>query len=211
VKDAAMSAARAKKPKTKRPKARRAGKSAARKKWAQKIAKPKRAAPKPRAPESDRPFRFTAADIVKVLFAGNKKPENFRVDDMAEAALVTQDGPTRHYFQYRLVSNDRQQPDGSERCFWFFDPKPVGTAGWIAPVLWRPVDDRTVDGQSAVGSHSGNFSTRSVTSYDGSGACHVVKLNDTPTYRMRLDFNGKREFCESLAVAIGKDDILTVS
>jgi hypothetical protein len=39
----------------------------------------------------------------------------------------------------------------------------------------------------------------------------VVKLNDKPSYRMRLDLNGQREFCESLPVAIGKNDVLSVS
>ena len=57
---------------------------------------------------------------------------------------------------------------------------------------------------------SGNFSTRSVTSYDGSArACG--RLDGKPTYRMRLDLNGKREFCESLPVTIGKGDMPVVS
>ncbi len=57
----------------------------------------------------------------------------------------------------------------------------------------------------------GNFSTRSVTSYDGSGARHVVKLGGTPAYRMRLDLNGKREVCDSVAVTVGKNDVLSVA
>ena len=50
-----------------------------------------------------------------------------------------------------------------------------------------------------------------MTSYDGSGSLHVVKLNNKSRYRMRLDLNGQREFCESLPVAIGKGDVLSVS
>jgi hypothetical protein len=205
---------------TKKPKAGRSkGKSAklgGTKKRSAKIAKtkrtgPKRAGSKAAAPQSARAFRFTAADTVQIRFAGEKKPEAFRVDDMAEVSLNARDGQTRLYYQFRLVSNDRQQPDRSERYFWLFDPKPVGAPDPIAPVLWRTAGDPTVDGHDAVPSHSGNFSTRSVTSYDGSGACHVVKLDGKSTYRMRFDFNGKREFCDSLTVAVGKGDVLSVA
>jgi hypothetical protein len=168
----------------------------------------KRPAKKSAAPASARPFRYTAAQIVQLRFKGDKKPESFRVDDMAEASLATLDGQTKLYFQYRLVSNDRQNQDGSDRIFWLFDPKPVGAADTIVPSLWQPVSERPMDGHSVVASHSGNFSTRSVTGYDGSGACHVVKLGDG--YRMRFDFNGKREFCESIPMAVGKGDVLSV-
>lgn len=176
-----------------------------------KSATAKRVAAKRAGPASPRPFRFTAAQTVQIRFEGKKKPENFRVDDMAEAAIATLDGQTKLYFQYKIISNDKKHPDGSDRCFWFFDPKPVGAADPIAPSLWRPVGEQAVDGHKLVASHSGNFSTRSVTGYDGSGACHVVKLDDTPSYLMRFDFNGKRECCERLRVAIGKGDVLLVS
>ena len=66
--------------------------------------------------------------------------------DMAEAALVTLDGEAKHYFQYRLLSSDQKQPDGSDRVFWFFDPKPVGTADPIGPSLWQPVSELPMDG-----------------------------------------------------------------
>jgi hypothetical protein len=162
-------------------------------------------------PDAARPFRFTAAQTVQIRFAGAKKPEAFRVDDMVEATMVTLDGETKLYFQYRLISNDKRNQDGSDRCFWFLDPKPVGVAGAMAPSLWQPASEQTLHGYDAVGAYSGNFSTKSVTSYDGSGSLHVVKLNDKPRYRMRLDLNGQREFCESLPVTIGKGDVLSVS
>jgi hypothetical protein len=162
-------------------------------------------------PDAARPFRFTAAQTVQIRFAGEKKPEAFRVDDMVEATILTLDGEIKLYFQYRLISNDKKNQDGSDRCFWFLDPKPVGVAGSMAPSLWQPASERTLDGYDVVNAYSGNFSTKSVTSYDGSGSLHVVKLNNKPLYRMRLDLNGKREFCESLPIAIGKGDVLFVS
>ena len=175
------------------------------------VAEKKKVQARSAVPVIAKPFRFTAAQIVQMRFAGDKKPENFRVDDMAEATLATLDGQTKLYFQYRLISNDKKYPDGSDRCFWFFDPKPVGLPDPIAPTLWRPVNEQPVDSHDVVGSSSGNFSTRSVTGYDGSGSCHVVKLDDTPAYRMRFDFNGKRDFCESLRMTVGKGDLLSVS
>ena len=187
-----MSAAKVKKSKAKKP---------------EKKFKRGKAAPAPTA----RPFRFTAAQIVQIHFKGDKKPEKFRVDDMAEATIAALDGHTRLYFQYRLISNDKKGRDGSDRCFWFLDPKPVGTADPIDPSLWEPVNEESVDDHDLVTSGSGPFSTRSVTSYDGSGVRHVVKLDDKPSYRMRLDFNGKREFCESLRIVIRKGDVLSVS
>lgn len=68
-----------------------------------------------------------------------------------------------------------------------------------------------MDGHEVVAACSGNFSTRSVTSYDGSGSRHVVQLGGKPIYRMRLDLNGKREFCESVEVTVGKNDVLIVA
>jgi hypothetical protein len=211
-----MSAAKTKKAKAKRAPAKKAKsvtKSAKVRK--PKSAKPKTAAKRPKpqgaAPQAARPFRFTAADTVQVRFPGDKKPESFRVDDMVEATLAALDGQTRLYYQYRLVSNDKTGSDGGERSFWFFDPKPVGLSDPIGPSLWQPTSEHTVDGLEVVGVCSGNFSTRSVTSYDGSGARHVVKLGDKPTRRMRLDLNGKREFCDSLTVTVGKNDVLTVA
>jgi hypothetical protein len=161
--------------------------------------------------DATRPFRFTAAQTVQIRFTGEKKSEAFRVDDMVEATIATLDGETKLYFQYRLISNDKKNQDGSDRCFWLLDPKPVGVAGAMAPSLWQPASDQTLDGYDVVDAYSGNFSTKSVTSYDGSGSLHVVKLNDKPRYRMRLDLNGHREFCESLPVMIGKGDVLSVS
>lgn len=210
-----MSAAKSKKAKAKRAtakpakakhaKAKSAKAKSAKAKPTAKAAKAKRA-----APPATRPFRFTAADAVQIRFRGEKQPENFRVDDMVEATIATLDGQTKLYFQYRLVSNDRTGPDGTERHFWFFDPKPVGLADPIGPSLWQWTSDETLDGYDVVNACSGNFSTRSVTSYDGSGSRHVVKLGDKPVYRMRLDLNGKREFCESVAIRIGKNDVLSV-
>ena len=133
------------------------------------------------------------------------------MDDMVEATIVTLDGETKLYFQYRLISNDKKNQDGSDRCFWFLDPKPVGLAGSMVPSLWQPASEQTLEGHDVVDAYSGNFSTKSVTSYDGSGSLHVVKLNNKSRYRMRLDLNGQREFCESLPVAIGKGDVLSVS
>jgi hypothetical protein len=211
-----MSAAKTKKAKAKRATAKKAKsvtKSAKVRK--PKSAKPKTAAKRPKpqgaAPQAARPFRFTAADTVQVRFPGDKKPESFRVDDMVEATLAALDGQTRLYYQYRLVSNDKTGSDGGERSFWFFDPKPVGLSDPIGPSLWQPTSEHTVDGLEVVGACSGNFSTRSVTSYDGSGARHVVKLGGKPSQRIRLDLNGKREFCDSLAVTVGKNDVLTVA
>jgi hypothetical protein len=165
---------------------------------------PRRALTKTGGSHDGRPFRFTAADIVKIQFAAQKKPEGFRVDDMVEATLAAQDGQTRIYFQYRLVGT------ASERVLWFFDPKPVGVNDPIGPGLWQPASEQNLDGFEQVAAGSGNFSTKSVTSYDGSGSRHVVKVDDKPTYRMQLDLNGKREFCESLPLTIRKGDMLTV-
>jgi hypothetical protein len=204
-----MSAAKARKAKTTRAKAKKAKVKRAKPRSAKSKIATKRAAPAKAAPQAARPFRFTAADIVQIRFPGDRKPENFRVDDMVEATLATLDNQTRLYFQYRLVSNDKTGPGGAERHFWFFEPKPVGLADPIGPSLWQPSGEQTVDGHEVVGACSGNFSTRSVTSYDGSGSRHVVKLGGAPTYRMRLDLNGKREFCDSVAVAVGKNDVLT--
>jgi hypothetical protein len=162
------------------------------------------------ASQAARPFRFTAAQNVQIHFKGEKKPENFRVDDMLEATVATLDGQTQLGFQNRLVSKDKQESDGSDRCFWLFDPKPVGAADAVDPSLWRRLPEQTFEGLEVVASCSGNFSTRSVTSYDGSGTRHVVRLNDKPTYRMRLDLNGKCDFCESLPVTIRKGDALSV-
>jgi len=167
-------------------------------------------ATKPKIPAAAvaRPFRFTAAHVVRIHFKGEKKPESFRVDDMVEASINTMRGQTRHYFQYRLVSNDKTNADGSDRSFWFFDPKPVGAADAIDPSLWHPVKDDTTAGLAVVEECSGPFSTRSVTSYDGSGTRLVVRLDDKPTYRMRLELNGKTEFCDSRPLVIRKDDVL---
>ena len=123
---------------------------------------------------------------------------------------ATLSGQTRYGFQYRLISNDKTEPDGSDRCLWFFDPKPVGAADAIDPSLWRRVAEQPLDSHEVVPECSGAFSTRSVTSYDGSGARHVVKLDGKPAYRMRLDLDGTRVFCESLPVTIGKGDVLIV-
>ena len=214
-----MSAAKAKKSMLKRAKA-KLGKTARTRPAVAKRAKPRAAKAKSTkaksakvtsaAPAIVRPFRFTAAQTVQMRFAGDKKPEHFRVDDMADATLAALDGQTRFYFQYKLISNDKKQPDGSDRSFWFFDPKPVGAAGATAPSLWRAARGGIGDGPDVVRSPSGNFSTRRVTGYDRAGVCHVVKLDET-TDRMRFDFNGKREFCDSLPVAIGKGDMLSVS
>jgi hypothetical protein len=215
-----MSAAKTKKAKAKRAtakKAKKATKSVAKraKVTKPKSAKPKaaakRAKPQSAAPQAARPFRFTAADTVHIRFPGDKKPESFRVDDMVEATLAALDGQTRQYYQYRLVSNDKTGPDGAERHFWFFDPKPVGLSDPVGPSLWQPASNETIDGHEAVSACSGNFSTRSVTSYDGSGARHVLKLGGTPAYRMRLDLNGKREVCDSLTVTVGKNNVLSVA
>jgi hypothetical protein len=176
-----------------------------------KAAKSRATRPKVGKPAAERAFRFTAADVVQIRFPGEKKPERFRVDDMVEASLVTLSGQTKHCYQYRLVSNDKTNPDGSERQFWFFDPKPVGVADTIDPSLWRPAGETAMDGYEVLSECSGNFSTRSVTSYDGSGARHIVRMNDTPAYRMRFDLNGKREFCDSVPVSVAKGDVLVVS
>lgn len=215
-----MSAAKTKKAKAKRSTAKKAKKATKSVTKRAKVTKPKRAKPKVAAklakpqgaaPQAARPFRFTAADTVQIRFPGDKKPESFRVDDMVDATLAALDGQTRGYYQYRLVSNDKTGPEGAERHFWFFDPKPVGLADPIGPSLWQPASDQSVDGHEAVSACSGNFSTRSVTSYDGSGTRHVVKLGNTPAYRMRLDLNGKREVCDSVPVTVGKNDILSAA
>lgn len=186
-----------------------AAKPRAKAKPAKKPVKKSAAKPKPLAPAILRQFRYTSADTVHIRFPGEKKPERFRVDDMSEASLAAQDGTSKHYYQFRLVSLGKQNPDGSERAFWFFDPKPVGSADPLYPLLWRPVADDVLAGEP-VASHSGNFSTRSVTGYDGSGVVQMVKDNGA-AYRMRFDFNGKRTVCESLAVTIGKGDVLSVA
>ena len=208
-----MSAAKARKTKPARAKvkAKRAKANRAKPKIAKTKTNTRRAKPKSGAPQVARPFRFTSAHTVQIRFPGEKKLENFRVDDMVEATIATLDGETKLYFQYRLVSNDKTGPDGAERHFWFFDPKPVGLPDPIGPSLWRSAREETLDGHELVGACSGNFSTRSVTSYDGLGSRHVVKLGGKPFYRMRLDLNGKREFCESITIAVGKNDVLTVA
>jgi hypothetical protein len=202
----AKAKAKVKRAKVKSAKVKRSGPRSAKTKTDTRRAKPKSA-----APQVARPFRFTAAHTVQIRFPGEKKPENFRVDDMVEASIATLDGKTKLYYQYRLVSNDKAGPDGAERHFWFFDPKPVGLPDPIGPSLWQLASDQTVDGHEVVGACSGNFSTRSVTSYDGSGSRHVVKLGGKGISRMRLDLNGKREFCESLEVTVSKNDVLTVA
>jgi hypothetical protein len=168
----------------------------------------KKSASKPEAPAIVRQFRYTSADTVKIQLKGEKKPESFRVDDMSEASLAAQDGTSRYYYQFKLVSLDKQNPDGSDRAFWFFDPKPVGAGDPLYPLLWQPVGDDVLAGEP-VASHSGNFSTRSVTGYDGSGACQIVK--DDGAYRLRFDFNGKRYVCASLPVSIAKGDAISIS
>jgi hypothetical protein len=173
--------------------------------------KTRRVKTKGAGPEILRQFRFNAAQTVQMRFAGEKKPEHFRIDDMAEVAMTTLDGQTRAYFQYRLLSTDKKNRDGSDRTFWFFDPRPVGAADPAGPSLWQPMHEQPLDGCETLKHQSGNFSTRSVTSYDGSGSCHVVKVDDKPTYRMRLDLNGKRDFCESRPIAIRKGDVLVVA
>jgi hypothetical protein len=192
--------------KTKPAKAKKPAKAAKPVKIKKPKAKARLAAPK--SPAAVRQFRFTAIDTVSILFAGQKKAETFRVDDMVEASMVTLEGPLKHYYQYRLVSQDRTNPDGTDRVFWFFDAKPVGAADPIDPSLWRQAASDAMDGLDVVKAHSGNFSTKSVTSYDGSGARHVVRLHATPTYRMRLDLNGKREFLEGGRIEIRKGDVL---
>ena len=161
-----MSAAKLKKAKAKRAKVKKKAKNITK---SATVKRSKSAKPKTAAPQAARPFRFTAADIVQIRFPGDKKPESFRVDDMVDATLAALDGQTRLYYQYRLVSNDKTGPDGAERHFWFFDPKPVGLSDAIGPSLWQPMGEQTMDGHEVVAACSGNFSTRSVTSSDGSG------------------------------------------
>ena len=174
-----------------------------------KAAKPKSAAAhKSSAAKIARQFRFNAAQTVRIHFKGEKTPENFRIDDMVEASINTLHGQATLHFQYRLVSNDKSNPDGSERTFWFFDPKPVDASDPIDPSLWQPAKDATVADYKVVEECSGNFSTRSVTSYDGSGFRLVVKLDDKAAYRMRLELNGKTVFCDSRPLVIRKDDVL---
>jgi hypothetical protein len=207
-----MSAAKAKRAKPRRAKAKSVkSKSVKSKSVKFRPVKSRAARPKAGKPAAERAFRFTAADVVQIRFPGEKKPERFRVDDMVEASLVTLSGQAKHCYQYRLVSNDKTNPDGSERHFWFFDPKPVGAPDAIDPSLWRPAIETAMDGHEVLNECSGNFSTRSVTSYDGSGARHIVRMNGTSAYRMRFDLNGKREFCDSVPVSVGKGDVLAVS
>jgi hypothetical protein len=196
-----------KKAKTKRA-AKRGGRTAAAKRPAKRVQKRRSATPRVAA-QPARAFRFTAADVVTIRFKGEAKPERFRVDDMVEATLAAQDGQTRNYYQYRLVSNDEQTADGSERHVWVLDPKPVGASDPIGPSLWRPASEQSTDGHDVVKACSGNYSTKSVTSYDGSGALHTVKLSNAPAYRMRLELNGKHEFCESVPVTIRAGDVLS--
>jgi hypothetical protein len=204
-----MSAAKAKKTKNTKKVPKRT-KATKRVQATKRVKTTKRAKAKAAAPASARPFRFTAADTVQVRFSGAKKSESFRVDDMAEATITTLDGQSGLYYQYRLISNDKKHADDSDRCFWFFDAKPVGAAHPLFPMLWQPANEPTIDGYDVMQSCSGGFSTRSVTGYDGSGNCHIVKLDNKPSYRMRLDFNGKRDMCDSMPVTIGKGDVLSV-
>jgi hypothetical protein len=209
---AKASKAKAAKGKPSRAKASKAKPAKAKPAKAKLKAKPSKGkAPKPKSSAAAvaRPFRFSAAHVVRIHFKGEKKPESFRVDDMVEASMNTMQGQTKLYFQYRLVSNDKANADGSERSFWFFDPKPVGAADPVDPSLWQPVKHDTTVGQAVVEECSGPFSTRSVTSYDGSGTRLVVRLDGQPTYRMRLELNGKTEFCDSRPVVIRKDDVLS--
>src|SRR5688572_24639473 len=100
---------------TKRARKAKAAKRAVKKKPAAKVrakAKPAKKAAvkkpsKPAAPAFTRQFRYTAADTVQMRFAGEKQPERFRVDDMSEASLAAQDGTSRHYYQFKLVSLDK--------------------------------------------------------------------------------------------------------
>jgi hypothetical protein len=191
--------------KTRKSQARTAGfKKATAKNVSRKKAKKQRSKRPPVAAQSVRPFRFTAADVVQVLFAGAKKPEGFRVDDMVEVTLNTLDGQTKTYFQYRLLGT-------TSEVLWFFDPKPIGVSDPIGPSLWRPASEQSLDGHDPVAACSGNFSTKSVTSYDGYGSRHVIKIDDKPAYLMRLDLNGRRDYCESLPITIRKGDVLSVS
>jgi len=176
-----------------------------------KKSKVKSTATKPKSPVAVRQFRFSAIDTVSIHFAERKKPEIFRVDDMVEASMITMEGQAKLYFQYRLVSNERKNPDGTDRIFWFFDAKPVGAPDPIDPSLWKPTKTEEMDGFEVLKACSGDFSTKSVTSYDGSGSRYVVELDTTPSYRMRLDLNGKRQFCEGCRVKILKGDVLSVA
>ena len=54
--------------------------------------------PKPARPTVLRAFRFNAAQTVQVRFAGEKKPENFRIDDMVDATTATLSGQTGYGF-----------------------------------------------------------------------------------------------------------------
>jgi hypothetical protein len=204
-----MSAAKSKKKKPTKAKATNKKRAQAKPAKAKPAGNAKSKPAKPAAAKAERPFRYTAADTVQIRFKGAKKPEKFRVDDMAEATMVTSGGQTSLFYFFRLVSNESQNPDGAERCFWFFDAKPVGTPHPLFPALWQAAAEQTVDGLDAVDACSGPFSTRSVTSYDGSGACHVVRLDGKAGYRMCLDLNGKREFLDSVGLKIGKADVLS--
>jgi len=204
-----MSAAKSKKAKPARAKPARVKRAKAKRAKAKPAKRVKSKPVKAAAAQAERPFRFTAADTVQIRFKGAKKPEKFRVDDMAEATMVTPGGQTSLFYFFRLVSNDSQNPDGTDRSFWFFDAKPVGTPHPLFPALWKAAAEQTVDGYESVDGCAGPFSTRSVTSYDGSGACHIVRMDGKSGYRMRLDLNGKREFLDSLQLTIGKADVLS--
>ena len=205
-------ASKAKALKTKSPKAKtfkaKATKAKSKAKTKTKPSGGKAAKPNAQAATAVRPFRFTAADVVRIHFKGEKAPENFRIDDMVEASINNLWGQAKLYFQYRLVSSDKSNPDGSERSFWFFDPKPVDASDPVDPSLWQPAKDPTVADYKVMEECSGNFSTRSVTSYDGSGSRLVVKLDNKPTYRMRLELNGKTVVCDSRPLVIRKGDVL---
>jgi len=208
VSKAKSSKAKSSKAKTTKAKASKAKVAKAKAKTKSKASRGKAAKPKSPAAASARPFRFTAADVVRIHFKGEKTPENFRIDDMVEASISTLWGQAKLYFQYRLVSSDKSNPDGSERSFWFFDPKPVDASDPVDPSLWQPAKDPTVADYKVMEECSGNFSTRSVTSYDGSGSRLVVKLDNKPTYRMRLELNGKTVVCDSRPLVIRKGDVL---
>ena len=165
--------------------------------------------PRVAAPSPARAFRFTAADTVQIRFAGARAPTLFRVDDMAEASLITLDGVTNLYYQFRLVAAEPGDASTGDRHYWFFDPAPVCADDSIGPTLWTPVGEQHLDDLPSVREHTGRFSTKSITSYDGSGNRHTVRVDDKPTYRMRFEFNGHLEFCESLPVTVGDNDILT--
>ena len=108
-----------------------------------KISEPKLAA---KAAAAVRQFRFNAAQTVRIRFAGEKKPENFRVDDMVEASMVTLAGAVKHYYQYRLISNDKAGPaaraavTGSIRSP---SAPPIRSIRSVAAVAEQPLDGTT--------------------------------------------------------------------